>query len=99
MARTSFFFILFINDLPLHTDFCDLDLLTDDSTMSASNASTSMLVNLIQADLHNFDERCKKNDMTLNLSKTKAMFIFSKQTISKIISTAFQTGPSCSKRC
>lgn len=79
-------FILFINDLPLHIDFCDIDLFADDSTMSTSNSSISVLVNVIQADLINFDEWCKKNDMTLNLTKTKAMFISTKQTISKIMS-------------
>lgn len=79
-------FILYINDLSLHIDFCDLDLFADDSTMSTSNPSISVLVNLIQADLLNFDEWCQKNDMTLNIAKTKAMVISTKQTISKIMS-------------
>ena len=60
MARTSFFFIIFVNDLPLHTDFCDLDLFTDYSTMSTSNASISMLVNLILADLRNLMSGARK---------------------------------------
>ena len=74
-----------ITDLSLHIDFCNLDLLADDSTMSTSNSSISVLVN-IQADLLNFDEWCQKNDMTLNIAKTKAMVISTKQTISKIMS-------------
>ena len=61
-------FILYINDLSLHIDFCDLDLFAVDSTMSIANSSISVLVNLIQADLLNFDEWCQKNDMTLNIA-------------------------------
>ena len=65
------FFILYINDLSLHIDFCDFDLFAVDSTMSIANSSISVLVNLIQADLLNFDEWCQKNDMTLNIAKPK----------------------------
>ena len=79
-------FILYINDLPLHIDFCHLDLYADDSTMSASNSSVQALINYLMADLINFDTWCKDNDMTLHLGKTLAMFLSTKQGTSKIMS-------------
>ena len=79
-------FILFINDLPLHIDFCELDLYADDATMTASSSSLSMLFNFMRSDLHNFLNWCVDNDMTLNLAKTIAMSLFSKQNINRILS-------------
>ena len=79
-------FILYINDLPLHIDFCHLDLYADDSTMSASDSSVQALINYLMADLINFDTWCKDNDMTLHLGKTIAMFLSTKQGTSKIMS-------------
>ena len=78
--------ILIINGLPLHIEFCDIDLFADYSTMSTSSSSISLLVNVIQADLLNLNEWCKKNDMTFNLTKTKAMFISTEHIIPRIIS-------------
>ena len=80
-------FILYINDLPLHIDFCHLDLFADDSTiMSASDSSIQALINYLMADLINFDTWCEDNDMILHLGKTIAMFLSTKQGISKITS-------------
>ena len=73
----------YINDLPLHIDFCHLDLYADDSTMSASDSSVQALINYLMADLINFDTGCKDNDMTLHLGKTIAMFLSTKQGTSK----------------
>ena len=39
-------FIIFINDLPLHIDFCELDLYVDDATLSASSSSLATLLTL-----------------------------------------------------
>ena len=79
-------FILFINDLPLHIDFCELDLYADDATMTASSSSLSTLLNFMRSDLHNFLNWCVNNDMTLNQAKTIAMFLSSKQNINRILS-------------
>ena len=79
-------FILFINDLPLHIDFCELDLYADDATMTAFSSSLSTLLNFMRSDLHNFLNCCVDNDMTLNLAKTIAMFLSSKQNINRILS-------------
>ena len=79
-------FIIFINDLPLHIDFCELDLYADDATLSASSSSLATLLNFMRSDLFNFLNWCVDNDMTLNLAKTIAMFLSSKQNISRIMS-------------
>ena len=81
-----FFFILFINDIPLVIDFCELDLYADDATMTASSFSLSTLLNFMRADLHNFLNWCVDNDMTLNLAKTIAMFLSSQQNINRKLS-------------
>ena len=79
-------FILFINDLPFHIDFCELDPYADDATMTAFSSSLSTLLNFMRSDLHNFLNWCVDNDMTLNLAKTIAMFLSSKQNINRILS-------------
>ena len=79
-------FILFINDLPLHIDFCELDLYADDATMTASSSSLSTLLNFMRSDLHNFLIWCVDNDTTLNLAKKIVMFLSSKQNINRILS-------------
>lgn len=78
-------FIIYINDLPLHMEFCDLDLYADDSTMSSFSSSVETVTNYLQADLINFNKWCEENEMILNLDKTKAMYISTKQTASKLI--------------
>ena len=70
-------FILFINELPLVIDFCELDMYAGDATMTASSSSLSTLLNFIRSDLHNFLIWCVDNDMTLNLAKAIALFLSS----------------------
>ena len=52
--------ILFINDLPLHIEFRELDLYADDTTISASSSSLSTLLNFITAVVSNFFNWCIK---------------------------------------
>ena len=79
-------FIFFINELPLHIDFCELDLYADDTTMTASSSSLSTLLNFMRSEIYNFFTWCVDNDMTLELAKTIAMFLSSKQNANKILS-------------
>ena len=72
-------------DLPLHINFCDLDLFADDATTTAANASLSVIVNLIITDLLDFEKWCTDNHMTLNLAKPNAVFISTIQKINKIM--------------
>lgn len=78
-------FILYINDLPLHTDFSVMDFFADDATMSATSSSIYSLTNYLNADLISFQSWCSDNNMVINVNKTKAMFISSRQNVSKIM--------------
>ena len=54
--------------------------------MSASSSSLATLSNFLTADLSNFFNWCIEKCMTLNLAKTIAMFLSSKQNITRIMS-------------
>ncbi len=55
------FFILFINDLPLHIENIDCDMYADDSTVTSTATTVK--------------EWCTNNRMLANASKTKATLI------------------------
>ena len=70
-------FLIYINDLPLSIQTCILDLFADDATLSCSDPSILNLTNCLNEDLKNFQDWCIRNDMVVNVPKTKAMFIAS----------------------
>ena len=78
-------FLVYINDLPLSISSCVLDLFADDATLSSSDPSVLSLTNRLNADLENFQDWCKKNKMVLNIPKTKAMFISSRNAANRIM--------------
>lgn len=71
-------FLLFINDLPLHTDV-NTDLYADDATIYQANSSLKEIEITLQKALSNIAEWCKQNGMLINLDKTKAMLITTRQ--------------------
>ena len=78
-------FIIYINDLPQHIKYCILELFADDATLYTSGPKVPSICSHLEADLKNFCEWCLDNDMILNVPKTKAIFITSKQKINKIM--------------
>ena len=78
-------FLLYINDLPLYIKYCLLDLFADDGTLHTSNAYLPTLTTFLNADLDNFSDWCDDNDMKKNTSKSKAMFLATKNTANKIM--------------
>ena len=78
-------FILYINDLPLYIKYCLLDLFADDGTLHTSNPYLNTVTAFLNADLDNFSDWCDDNDMKNNISKSKAMFLASKYTATKIM--------------
>lgn len=78
-------FIIYINDLPQHIKYCILELFADDATLYTSGPKVPSICSLLEADLNNFCEWCLENDMILNIPKTKAIYISSKQRINKIM--------------
>ena len=78
-------FLIYINDLPLSIKTCILDLFADDATLSCSDPSILNLTNCLNEDLKKFQDWCIRNDMVVNVPKTKAMFIASRNAANRIL--------------
>lgn len=76
-------FLLFINDLPLHTDVMT-DLYADDATLYEASKSKEQIERKLQNALCDLSVWCKQNGMLINTDKTKAMLITTPQRRSKI---------------
>ena len=72
----SFLFLVYINDLLLSIKTCILDLFADDATLSASDPSILNLTNCLNADWKNFQDRCIRNNMVVNVPKTNNVHCF-----------------------
>jgi exonuclease III len=71
-------FLMFINDLPLACKLTVADIFADDTTLSAHNASLDYVASALSADLRNVHTWCDFNHMSINVAKTKSMYISSK---------------------
>ena len=78
-------FLIYINDIPLSIQTCILDLFADDATLSCSDPSILNLTNCLNEDLKNFQGWCIRNNMVVNVPKTKAMFIASHNAAKRIL--------------
>lgn len=78
-------FLVYINDLPLSVKTCVLDLFADDATLSTCDSSLLNLTNCLNSDMQNFLDWCIRNDMVVNVPKTKALFISSRNAANKIL--------------
>ena len=72
-------FLLFINDLPLHTNSVFTDLYADDTTLYDIQDSMEQIENNLQTALNSLEIWCKNNGMILNSAKTKVMFVTTNQ--------------------
>ena len=70
-------FVLYINDLPLSSNF-DSTLYADDSAMILSDSNFSSLKNQLNNELYIIDLWLKKNKLSINYSKI-SFIIFNKQ--------------------
>ena len=71
-------FLIFINDLFLVIKN-DIDFFADDSTISLAGHKLSTIESSLQNDLKNIEKWCQVNKMIINVEKTKAMVISTKQ--------------------
>ena len=62
-----------------------LDLFANDATLSSSDPSILNLTNRLNEDLKNFQNWCTRNNMVVNVPKTKAMFLASRTAANKIL--------------
>ena len=78
-------FLMYINDLPLSIKTCILDLFADDAILYSSSPSIVNLTNCLNDDLKNFQDWCIRNNMVINVPKTKAMFVSSRNAAAKVL--------------
>ena len=71
-------FLLFINDLPLHTDVFT-DLYADDTTLYEINSSRTEIETQLQGALSDVAQWCRLNGMVINMDKIKTMIVTTKQ--------------------
>ena len=75
------FFLLYINDLPLHVTENNVtsELFADDSSLHTSSSSVVSLENSLQNGLDNVKEWCNENKMIIHPQKTKSMVVTTRQ--------------------
>ena len=71
-------FIIYTNDLPLHTDV-QTDMFADDTTISSCGKHPEDIVQILDNNLVKVRRWCEHNGMLINTDKTKAMFLATKQ--------------------
>lgn len=71
-------FLIYINDLPLSMEKTETDIFADDTTLSTSDVSLNRVVESLTHDLLNANKWCDLNRMSINVNKTKVMYISSK---------------------
>ena len=76
-------FILFVNDLPLHSNQ-NLDLYADDSTLHSSSNSINKLNDTLCSAMNNIEQWSISNGMVVNTKKTKSMVICTYQKLAKM---------------
>ena len=71
-------FLIYVNDLPLSLTSACADIFADDTTIGTSSHSIDTLVETLTTDLQNVLFWCNSNNMSLNVSKNKLMYISSR---------------------
>ena len=71
-----FLYIMYINDLPLSTGHCDIELYADDTLLYFASNDTNTIEAKMTSDLENVIQWFHSNFLVLiNLSKTKIMLV------------------------
>ena len=76
-------FLLFINDLPLFTEDCDLDIYADDTTAHTTHKDAAVVKSRLKAGTNGFKCWCLCNKMHIHLKKTCHMLLGSRGTLLK----------------
>ena len=71
-------FLIFINDLPLHMEYCDIDLFADDATFHANGTTKSEVEPKLQTDGNNSKSWAKHHKMQIHYDKTSCMTLGSR---------------------
>ena len=71
-------FLIYINDLPLSLNNSSANLFADDTPINVTDCSIHTVVQSLTNDITNIQSWCDANLMTLNISKTKVMYMSSR---------------------
>jgi len=71
-------FLIYVNDPPLSLTSTCADIFADDTTIGTSIQSIGTLIETLTTDLQNVLSWCNSNNMSLNVSKTRLMYISSR---------------------
>ena len=77
------FFLLYINDVPLFTEDCDLDIYADDTTAHTTHKDAAVDKSKLQAGTNGFKCWCLCNKMHIHLKKTCHMLLGSRRNLLK----------------
>jgi hypothetical protein len=72
-------FSLYINDLPLHIENCNIDLYADDATLDKDGNNVNEIENVLSVELNNLHNWCSLNQLVINVSKTNSILLCSAQ--------------------
>ena len=75
-------FILYINDLPEHTNF-NVRMFADDTVLFIKSKKLHELESIVTSELHKISEWTKFNRLSLNLNKTTYMIIYNSKNKNK----------------
>ena len=71
-------FIIFINDLSLYTELCNIDLYADDTNLHVSDKDLNNIESKLNTDIQNIESWSKSNNMVIHPNKCKSILIKSK---------------------
>ena len=77
-------FLIYINGLALKINKSLIDFFADDATMTMTGTSEADITEELNSDVEAAINWCKRNKMTVNILKTKAMFLSSAQKQSQL---------------
>ena len=77
-------FIVYINDLPGTVQYAEVSLYADDTVLYYFSASVDDIENKLNDDLKMVGDWFKRNQLTLNISKTKVMLFGSRRKTAKV---------------
>ena len=69
-------FLLFINDLSLHFEYCLSDFYADDATVHTNDKNIDTIEHKLQTELGNANIWSKQNKLPLNYGKTTCMILY-----------------------
>ena len=77
-------FLIYITDLALEINKSLIDFFADDATMTMTGTTSANIAEELNSDIVSAVNWCKRNKMTVNILKTKAMFLISAQRQSQL---------------